>query len=161
MTEALSLPQAGLVGMDGRPIIAAASNEPYWLDDEQATKDHVFSTLGDLSDVEVFYNWVLIVKHVRRVVARGLLAAPETQNEDRWQGKVGLIVKKGPATFQDDDRNKFYGANPDIGDWVIFRNSDGWDADLGKRTERLDYFQCRFIPDAHIIGTTKFPGRIY
>jgi len=162
MTEALSIPDNKLVGLDGRPIVVGAPDDaPFWLDTEQDTKDYVAKALGDLDDVEVFYGWVLVVKHIRRIVAKGIIAAGETQNEDRWQGKVGLVVKKGPAAFRDDDRNKFFAADPKVGDWVIFRNSDGWDVDIGSKADRLNYLQCRFIQDAHIIGTTTYPGRIY
>lgn len=161
MSEALSLPKTGLVTLDGRPMPQAGDNTPYWLDDEQETRDYVSGALGDTEDIEVQYNWVLVVKHLRRVVARGILAAPVTETEDRWQGKVGMVLKKGPAAFQDEGPNKFYGFNPEVGDWVIFRNSDGWDVELGHRADRIAYLSCRFIQDAHIVGRTKYPGRVY
>ena len=163
MSEALSLPQTGLVDITGRPMPAAGDDTPFWLDTEQDTKDFVDRVLGDIDDIEVEHNWVLVVKHIRQVVARGVIAAPASEIEDRWQGKVGLILKKGPAAFQDDkdQRINFHGFNPDIGDWVIFRNSDGWDVDLGHRKGRIAYLSCRFIQDAFIVGRTKYPGRIY
>lgn len=157
MSEALSLPQAGLVGMDGKPI----TGTPHWFDDEQAAKDYVADKLGDLDDIDVFYNWVLVAKYIREEVAKGILAAPETQREDSWQGSVGLVLKKGPAAFQDDNRNKFYGANPNPGEWVLYRNSDGWDKNIAVLGARTEFIQCRFIQDAHINGRVTYPGRLY
>lgn len=163
MSEALSVADTRLVGLDGKPMPKAGDNTPFWLDDEQVTRDAVEDLLGDIDDIEVEHNWVLVVKHIRKVVARGLHAAPTTEMEDRWQGKVGLILKKGPAAFQDDkdQRINFHGFNPEPGEWVIFRNSDGWDVEVGHRKERFGYLSCRLIQDAFIVGRTKYPGRIY
>jgi hypothetical protein len=158
MTDALSLPDNKLVGIDGRPL---DSDQPFWLNTEQEAKDDVAKNMGDIDDIEVFFGWVLVAKHVRNMVGVGLHAAPETQNEDRWQGKVGLIIKKGPAAFKDDKNNQFYNANPKVGDWVIYRSSDGWDLNIGSRINRGAYLECRLIQDAHIVGTTTYPGRVY
>lgn len=162
MTDALSLPDTKLVGMDGRPISTVDDNTPHWLTEEQEDKNFVFDVLGDLSDVDLFYGWVLVAKYIRRTVAKNILASDLTQKEDGWQGKVGLVVKKGPAAFVTDKRTDFYGASVDVGDWVVFRHSDGWDGELGTRTARFSpYLQCLLIQDAHIIGKIQYPGRLY
>lgn len=157
MSEALSLPAAGLVGVDGKPV----SGTPHWFNEEEDVKSFIREKLGDLSDIDVFYNWVLVAKYIREEVGAGLIASAETQREDVWTGVVGLVLKKGPAAFQDDDRNKFYGANPQVGDWVLYRNSDGWDKNIAMIDTRTNFVQCRFIQDAHINGRVKYPGRLY
>ena len=157
MSTALSLPTAGIVGIDGKPIIGA----PHWFNEESDTKAYIRDKLGDLADVDVFYNWVLVAKYIREEVGAGILAAAETQREDSWQGSVGLVLKRGPAAFQDDERNKFYGADPQPGDWVLYRNSDGWDKNIAMIDTRTNFVQCRFIQDAHINGRVKYPGRLY
>lgn len=157
MSDALSLPQTGLVGIDGKPIAGA----PHWFDDEHDVKDFLAENLGALDDIDVFYNWVLVAKYIREEVGKGIIAAAETQREDSWQGSVGLVLKKGPAAFKDEGPNKFYGANPQPADWVLYRNSDGWDKNIAMLGQRTNFVQCRFIQDAHIIGRAKYPGRLF
>ncbi len=157
MSEALVTPKGGLVGMDGKPI----TDSPHWFDEEQGAKDYISEHLGDLADIDIFFGWVLVAKYIREEVARGIRAAPETQREDSWQGSVGLVLKKGPAAFLDDGPNKFYGADVNVGDWVVYRNSDGWDKNVAMMDTRTGFVQCRFIMDAHINGRVKYPGRLY
>lgn len=157
MSAALSVPAPGLVGLDGKPVIGT----PHWFDEEIEVKQYIAENLGDLADVDVFYNWVLVAKYIREEVGKGILAAAQTQQEDSWQGSVGLVLKRGPAAFQDDATNKFYGADPQPGDWVLYRNSDGWDKNIAMLGVRTNFVQCRFIQDAHINGRVKYPGRLF
>ena len=154
--EAVERPS--LVGIDGREI-AAGVNPAF--DEERATKDWVFAELGDLDDVELFFNDILVAKYIRETVAKGLIAAEITRLEDNWQGVVGLVLKVGPRAFQDDDRNQFHGVSVKRGDWVLYRNTDGWDksiARLGEASKRP--IQCRLIQDAHIRARVRWPGRL-
>lgn len=155
MTQALVTPRAGIVGLDGAPL----GGRPRWFDDEQRYKDDMFEKLGDLDDIELFFNDVLVAKYIREEVAAGIIASSETQREDQWQGVVGLVLKVGPQAFVDDDRNKFP-VKPQIGDWVLYRNSDGWDKGIAVLGERTVFCQCRIIQDAHIRGRVKYPGRL-
>ncbi len=153
----LATPVSGIVGLDGKPI----SDKPHWFDDEQGVKDFIAENLGDLEDIDVFYGWVLVAKYIREEVAKGIKAAPETQREDSWQGSVGLVLKKGPGAFVSDGNNNFYGADVKVGDWVLYRNSDGWDKNIAMIGVRTSFVQCRFIQDAHINGRVKYPGRLF
>lgn len=71
-------------------------------------------------------------------------------DEDRYQGKVGMVLKKGPRAFKDDGQVKFYGQDVQPGDWVVYRASDGLKGMIGDR-------ECRFIPDVYIKGTIDHP----
>jgi co-chaperonin GroES (HSP10) len=42
-----------------------------------------------------------------------------TATEDRYQGKAGLIVKKGPVAFEEDENHRWGSAIPKEGDWVL------------------------------------------
>lgn len=148
-----------LIGLDGREINDVVENPAF--DPEIATKEWVFAQLGDLADIELFFNDVLVCKHIRQKVAKGLIAAQITQTEDRWQGVVGLVLKLGPRAFVDDENTKFHGVKAEVGDWVLYRNSDGWDKDIARLGPASDPVQCRIIQDAHIRGRVKFPGRFY
>ena len=155
MSEAL-LTSPSIVGLDGAPITAA----PRWFTDEQDVKDFIFEALGELDDIELFFNDVLVAKYIREEIAAGLIASAETQREDVWQGVVGLVLKTGPRAFVDDEHNKFHGIQVRRGDWVLYRNSDGWDKDIARLGERTRFVKCRVIQDAHIRGRVKYPGRL-
>ena len=156
MSDALVTPANSLVGMDGQPIISGApkfSTEDEWRTD-------IIRRLGDLEDIELLFNDVLVAKYIREMVSTNIRASAETQREDNWQGVVGLVLKLGPRAFVDDDNTKFHGVMMKPGDWVLYRNSDGWDKDIQMVGE---YFavKCRIIQDAHIRGRVKYPGRLF
>ena len=148
----------GLIGIDGRTI--GGGSVP-WFDEEQGTKDFIFEKLGDLEDIEFLFNEVLVAKYIREEVGAGLIAAPETRQADQWEGVIGLVLKVGPRAFVDDENIKFHGKKVEIGDWALFRNSDGWDKAIAYRGSRTNFVLCRIIQDAHIRGRVKYPARIY
>ena len=147
----------GLIAPDGRPI---GTTTRWGFDEENDTKEMIFRELGPIEDVaELFHNDVLVWKYKRTKVSDNLLASHYTENADRWEGVIGLVLALGPAAFLDDEHNKFYGKRVVPGDWALFRNSDGWD----KNIQILDtsrYCECRIIQDAHIRGRVKYPARM-
>ena len=173
MSDALYAPkERGLVGLNGQPLAPPASR---WFTEEQDVKDYIRSSLGELDDLDIAFNDVLVAKYIRDEIVPGLVASAETQKEDSWQGVVGLVLKLGPTAFQDDERTKFpwerwiaaglvstAGEAPfKPGDWVLYRNSDGWDKDIAFAESRTQFVKCRFIQDAHIRGRVRYPGRLY
>ena len=57
--------------------------------------------------------------------------------EDKWQGKVGLVVAMGPIAFTEDEHHKWGHAVPKIGDWVMISIGDSYSFDLpGDRRAR-------------------------
>lgn len=92
--------------------------------------EELFDKVGDLDEVEVPLNKVLIGIYLRpeKMKTKGgveFLLTDQTRDEDKYQGKAGLILKRGPMAFVDDDRVKFNGFDPKPGDWVMFRPSTG------------------------------------
>ena len=80
---------------------------------------HILDELGDLSDIGVYRNLVLVAIYVRpSQTASGIHLADRTKEEDKHQGKVGLIVKAGPQAFVDPENKWFDGNPPKVGDWV-------------------------------------------
>jgi hypothetical protein len=69
----------------------------------------------------------------------------KSQDEALWQGKVGLVIGKGPLAFVDDERNKFHGQNVEKGDWIM------WDIHDARQTT-VNQIHCRWIPDVRILG---------
>lgn len=112
------------------------------------------AAIGDLSGVELFNNQVLCVVYTRPDKVGGLYMPDSIIKEDEIQGKAGLILKKGAGAFVDDDGKWFSGASLDVGDWVIFRSSDGWRL-------KINGVLCRIFDDVSIKGKVDHPERIY
>ena len=114
------------------------------LSQSQDPKAALFASLGDLSDVQVYSGRVLVAIYISPEKTSGGIIRPTSAiREDVWQGTIGLVVKKGPLAFQDDDSHKFQGQTVEVGDWVMFRPGD---------TTRLQIreLNCRIVEDVLI-----------
>lgn len=103
-------------------------------------REELWGKVGDdLSKItHLFHSQVLVAVYVRsKQTTTGVYLPDSITDEDIYQGKVGLIVKMGPLAFQDTTDVKFYGQKAEIGDWVVFRSSDGWPLDIGKTRYRV------------------------
>ena len=92
----------------------------------------------------------------------GLILTDATRKEDIHQGKVGLVVKMGPFCYLDEEGNKFRDIN--VGDWIVFRPSDGWQITLNtlqKSISREDVVDCRIVGDANVRMRVSDPDYIY
>jgi co-chaperonin GroES (HSP10) len=87
-------------------------------------KTKLLEQLGDLSGVEVFHNQVLCAVYIAPEKTKGGIIRPyQNVEEDKYQGKVGLVVKCAPRAFASDAKWQW---PEDIseGDWVFYRVSD-------------------------------------
>ena len=102
--------------------------------DEQ--KQRILEDLGDLTQYEILDDQVLVAVYAEsNVVSSGkradgsswqLITTDNKTAESRYQGKAGLLVKKGPTAFKWHNNGQLYeGVEPKIGDWVVFTPSDG------------------------------------
>lgn len=125
-------------------------------DKPQSTKDEILAGLGEaLTNAEVFHNQILIGIYMKPgKTAGGILLTQKTIDEDKWQGKVGVVLKKGPMTFVNDGTVDFHGQDVEVGDWVVYRVSDGMSLDLNG-------VHCRLIEDTHIKMRVSDPTAIY
>ena len=110
--------------------------------------------IGDISKIEVLHNQILVGGYIRPEKTKGILLTSQTRDEDRYQGKAGLVLKKGPLAFVDDDNNKFHGQNVDIGDWVFYRVSDGFPLVLNGTL-------CRLLEEVHVKGKIPSPDVVF
>jgi co-chaperonin GroES (HSP10) len=110
--------------------------------DEDPT-EVLLKQVGDLSQVEVFNNQVLVAIYMRPEKSKsGIYVGPGAQKEDEYQGKAMLILKTGPSAFQSDDKWFTHGG-PKVGDWIIARPGDTWQLSINKA-------RCRMMNDTAV-----------
>ena len=81
---------------------------PMVMDHEVDPKAKLLEQLGDTSNIEIFNNQILCAVYVRpQKTKSGIYLSDKTIDEDRFQGKVGLLIGMGPAAFQDDSGEWF------------------------------------------------------
>lgn len=118
-------------------------------------KQALLDAVGDLSTFDIFHNQILVAIYVRpEKTAGGIIRPQGNVEEDEYQGKVGLVVKKGPSAFLDNEDDDFQGQNVNEGDWVVFRVGDGWQLTIRDTA-------CRILTDRTIRMRIKNPGDIF
>ena len=133
-------------------------------------KQQILDKLGDLSQVEIAQNEVLVAIYIRpEKSAGGILLTPNYRKEDNYQGKVGLVVKIGSAC-------RFVRTNPprlavhlrrpdsELHDWVVTRPSDTWPLDVNAGEDTFDpknFVNCRLVFDDQIRMKIPHPGMIW
>lgn len=111
--------------------------------------------IGDITGVNVFNNSVLVALYIRPEKTKsGIYVTQNYRDEDRIQGKSGLIVKMGANAFVDETGNWFKNASVGLHDWVIFRPADGWSL-------TVNGVSCRLIDDTAIRGKIDSPDAIW
>lgn len=115
-----------------------------FMDHDVDPKEKLLSELGDLSNIEIFNNQILVAIYIRPNKTKGgIILTDGTVQEDLYQGKVGLLVKMGPAAFQDENGQWFNNESFNLHDWLVFRPSDGWSVNVNG-------VQCRMLSDTQI-----------
>lgn len=118
-------------------------------------KKKIIEAVGDLSKFKLFSNQILLGLYQRpQMTASGIHLADITRDEDKYQGKVGLVLMKGPLAFVDDETTQFHGQDVEIGDWVAAWVSDG-------RSISINGQLCRVIRDTEIRMTIPAPDVVY
>jgi co-chaperonin GroES (HSP10) len=118
-------------------------------------KTAMLEAIGDTSGEELFHNQILVVTYVRPEKTTGGIIRPQTNvGEDEYQGKVGLVVKKGKTAFVSDDEQDFKDQDVDVGDWVVYRVGDGWALTIRGTP-------CRILTDRTIRMKVKSPEDIF
>lgn len=117
-------------------------------------KEEILSKVGNLKEFKPYHNYILVGTYVRpKITAGGIHLADTTRSEDLYQGKIGLVLLKGPLAFVDDENNKFGGQNVEIGDWVVYRASDGMEMLINGQ-------HCRVLQEAHIVARVDSPDMV-
>lgn len=117
--------------------------------------DVIRKKAGDLSKIRLMSNNILVGIYVPPEKTQGGLYLPDrTRTENRFQGKAGLVLAMGSRAFKDDEQYKFHGEHINIGDWVFFRPSDGWEILVNEQP-------CRMFGEAGIRGVITEPDDIF
>lgn len=118
-------------------------------------KKELLNALGDISSFQLFHNQVLVAIYVRPEKTKsGILLPGQTRDEDKWQGKVGLVVKMGPSAFDDPESKWFKGVKIALHDWIVFRPAEGWQLTVNN-------VLCRIVDDVNVRGTIPHPDMIW
>lgn len=113
--------------------------------------------LAAIAGYTVLEDDVLLATYVRNEKTSGGIFIPSTsKQEDRFQGKVGLILKCGPLAFKYDKSGsyEYTGTPPKVNEWVVYRPSDGWEISLNG-------VSCRIIRAAMLRGVVTNPETIW
>ena len=121
-------------------------------------REALASALGDLRDVDIFHNQVLVAVYERgktsKKTAGGIFLPDQHLEEDRFQSKVGVIVKMGDKAFKDASGEYAWPADMGLGDLVAYRVSDGWSLTINK-------VLCRLLDDTQIRARIQHPDTVW
>lgn len=117
--------------------------------------EEIIDRIGDLSEFVVPANKVLIGIYMRPAKTTSGIHLPDKyREEDVWQGKAGVVLKRGPTAFT--GSWKVEGLDPQVGEWVAFRPSDGLKIDIRSKDGH-----CVLVEDAQIQMVIPAPDLIF
>lgn len=109
--------------------------------------------LPDLGDLVQLGDLLVALFQRPEKTAGGIFLTDKARGEDIYQGKAGLIIKIGPLAFQDDETHT-WPVKPTIGNWILFRVSDGWPFILGDQ-------HCRIINERGVRMILNRPDVVF
>jgi hypothetical protein len=131
-------------------------------------KAEILAKLGDISQIEIAQNEVLLAMYMRpEKTAGGIVMVHSNLKEDKFQGKVGLVVKIGEAcrfVRKDLDSRVTYGIDIQLHDWVAVRTSDTWPLEINSDPNVSDpraFTLCRLVFDDQIRLKLPHPAVIW
>lgn len=119
--------------------------------------DRIEPFLSQIDDVVQIADVLIAIWQRPDTLESGLKLPDEYRHEDVFQGKVGLVLYLADQAFKDDlehDPPIKWPIKPKIGDWVVYRVSDGWPFYLGEQP-------CRLVNERGIRLIIKRPDIVY
>lgn len=121
--------------------------------------------IGDVSHIKMMHNNILVATYIRpKQTAGKIILLDSTRKEDEYQGKVGMVIAKGPLAFKDDERNQFHGQDVHIGEWVGFGHMDGRQLVIKGAVKNEDEthggWHCRILQDIDIKSVISHPDAL-
>lgn len=106
-------------------------------------KEAILELVGDISGVHVMGDMVLLGTFIRpEKTAGGIIRPTVNVQEDIWQGKVGIVLKRGPDAFVDTPDYRF-SETVESGEWCIYKVGDAWSLNINN-------YPCRLVRDINI-----------
>lgn len=125
------------------------------MDHDVDPKQKILTEIGDLSEIELFNNDILLGVYIRpQKTKSGLYLSEKYVDEDRFQSKVGLFLKAGPNAFEPNEEGWFKGVKFNLNDWLVFRPSDGWNINVHG-------VLCRIIKDVQVKARIQKPDQVW
>lgn len=121
---------------------------------EEDPRERLLRAIGDISHKDIFHNQVLCAVYIApEKTAGGIIRPQQNVDEDKYQGKVGLIIKMGPLAFKSDDK-WIWPDDMGVGDWVWYRISDTVGVTINGQ-------MCRILDDVDVKGRTDHPDGVW
>lgn len=132
----------------------------------QSEASKIWARLGEIPKFDrlVFGNRVLVAKYMPdNIQGSSLVHSELTGRENEYQGKVGLVLRKGHLAFRSDSENDFGPDSVEVGDWVYFDFSAGTNTDLMEigKIGASAQIKCKILRDVDILGVLPGPEYIY
>ena len=129
-------------------------------------KQAIFNLVSDsVKKLKVMGSRVLVSVYVRpqeiKLGNSKLLLPDVVRDEDRYQGKVGLVLALGPLAFQEDSTHRFGDRIPEVGDWVQFRVPESFPFELLTSDGKSEKSRARYIEDVDIWAILDDPDIVY
>jgi hypothetical protein len=126
---------------------------------DQSFADMVREKIGSLDGYTVMGSSVLVATYIKpRKTAGGIFLTEKTVDEDRWQGKVGLVLKLGEDAFRytytSGGAYDYTGPKPEVGTYIAFHTSDA-------REVGIKGISCKLIDASLIKLIVPNPDDIY
>lgn len=126
---------------------------------DQNFAELVRKKIGALDDYIVMGSSVLVATYIKpRKTAGGIILTEKAVDEDRWQGKVGLVLKMGEDAFKytytGAGAYDYTGPKPEVGSYIAFHTSDA-------REVGIKGVSCKLIDASLIKLIVPDPDAIY
>jgi len=128
---------------------------PMMMDHEVDPSKKILEQIGDLSSIELFNNQILLATYIRpQKTKSGIYLSDKTVDEDRFQSKVGLLLKTGPSAFEQNEEGWFANESFQLHDWLVHRPSDGWSV-------TIHGVLCRILIDTQVKMRVQNPDEVW
>lgn len=121
---------------------------------DEDPKEKIIKEVGDLNELRLSGAQVLVATYIRpEKMKSGLILTSSMREEDKFQGKCGLVLKMGPLAYKETEKMDFGGYAAKVGDWVWYRPVDGYSLSVRG-------VHCRVLDDVEIRGDVDHPDVI-
>jgi co-chaperonin GroES (HSP10) len=109
----------------------------------------ILDAIGDLNGHRPTTDLVLVGTYIRDEKRQsGLYLPTEHLKEDEYQGKVGLVLSRGPYAYGDWEEDTDKGQSAKLHTWVVFAVKDAWPLQInGVACRVVPYDKIRMIVD--------------